>query len=91
MPVSFAIAAPARRLGGDERGEILRRSDARFGIQAHQAGLRLLGLEDVVDRDVELVDDRHRRPRRRKQPRPERSHELGISALERGRHVRQQG
>src|SRR5262249_59866460 len=81
---------PARGLGGDEGGKILRRADFRFRAQPRKACLRVLGSKDLVDRDVKLLDDGGGRSRRRQQPRPERGEELGVSALGRGRHARQQ-
>src|SRR3954452_10359189 len=78
---------PSRRLGADECREILRRTDFRFCAQTCEAGLGNLGLEDLVDRAVKLLDDRRRRSGRGQQSRPERGHKLGISALGRGRYV----
>src|SRR3954471_15267490 len=72
---------PSRRLGADECREILRRADFRFRAQTCEAGLGILGLENLVDRAVELLDDRRRRSGRSQQSRPERGHKLGISAL----------
>src|SRR6478736_6103078 len=59
---------PSRRLGADECREILRRADFRFRAQTCEAGLGILGLEDLVDRAVEFLDDRRRRSGRASSP-----------------------
>ena len=80
---------PFRHLLGEEGAELLRRAGLGSALKFASAVLASGDLQAVVDRRVELGDDRLRRAVRRHHAGPGVDGEIRIAALDQRRHVRQ--
>ena len=90
MPVSFAIAAHRGASAAMNAAKSCGEPIFASALNRARPACASLDLRISLTAPLSLSTIARRRSRRRQQPRPERGHELGISALGRGRHVRQQ-